>query len=284
VKTVEIVPARDGGAARRTGGVLMVAALVLFVSDRPGRASARDEFSLSPGTCEQGPQFCAVATPRVWTPTEIDLVRAALDEIEARDIGKRITERARRNGFRTLRRFAQAAQLNAEHQYEVQPMVVATAHTDEPHATRTIDVTDRFFERQSVRDHFSGQPGYLLTTEVLAHELMHAVDFEKQYSGTAEFRRVARLGMTVEQQREADRVNLERDRLNAEGSYEAAWEASRSFGIITLRGRLPSVHALDNYREAFAEFGADLVLDPNALRRLEPRVVLFLERALSDAP
>lgn len=193
-------------------------------------------------------------------------------------------ERARRNGFRALRRFAQAASLNEQHQYEPQPMVVATTHTDDHESTRTIDLTDRFFERQSARDHFSGQPGYLLTTEILAHELLHAVDAGQQYSGTAEFRRVVRLGMPVSQQEAADRANVERERLNAEGRYDAGWEASRSWAIVTLRGRLPSVHTLDNYREAFAELGAHLVLDPNARRQFEPRVVQYLERAVSGPP
>jgi hypothetical protein len=281
-------------AARRIAGVLAAAALILVAAVRAGKAASEElvhgglpqyaGFSFSPGTCEQGPEFCGVATPRAWSPTEIDLVRAALDEISASDLGKRIAQRAVRNGFRTLRRFAQAAQLNAEGRYDVEPMIVATAHTDDPHSMRTIDVTDRFFERGSARDHFSGEPGYLLTTEILAHELVHAMDLDQQYSGTAEFRRVARLGTTAERQQEADRVNLERARLNVEGHYESSWQASRLFGIVALRGRLPSVQALDSYREAFAEFGADLILDPHARRRLEPRLIRYFDQAVSEAP
>jgi hypothetical protein len=247
-------------------------------------AAAHLGFSFSPGTCEQGTDFCAVATPRAWAPAEVDLVRAALDQIAASDLGARILERARRNGFRTFRRFAQSAALNQRQQYEARPMVVANTHSDGNGSARTIDLTDRFFERASARDRFSGQPGYLLTTEILVHELAHAVDLDQQYSGTAEFRRVARLGMPAGQQQEADRANLERERLNAEGRHEDAWQASRSFALVTLRGRLPSVHTLDNYREAFAEFNAHLVLDPNARRLFEPRVVQFIERAVSGVP
>jgi hypothetical protein len=250
----------------------------------PGEAPEEASFRFSPGTCEQGPDFCALATPREWAPAEIDLVRAALDEIAAREIGRWITQRARRNGFVTLRRFAHAAQLNAEGRYAAQPMIVATTHTDADHEMRTIDLTDRFFDRASARDQFSGEPGYLLTTEILAHELVHAVDVGQRYSGTMEFGRVAKLGMPAIWQRDADRVNLERERLNGEGLYEAAWKASRSFGIVLLRGRLPSVQALDSYREAFAEFGAHLVLDPNARRRFEPRLLLFFQRTVSEAP
>jgi hypothetical protein len=289
-----IAPVRSGSAARRAVWLLSAAALLLVAAVRagsaprdhpaPGDAPQHNGFRFSPGTCEQGPEFCALATPRAWAPAEIALVRAALDQITAGDLGRWITQRARRNGFVTLRRFAHAAELDGEGRYGVQPMIVATTHTDDGHDMRTIDLTDRFFERESVRDHFSGEPGYLLTTEILAHELAHAVDLGQQYSGTAEFRRVARLGMPVNRQRDADRVNLERERLNGEGRYEAAWEVNRSFGILLLRGRLPSVQALDSYREAFAEFGAHLVLDPNARRRLEPRLLLFFERTVSEAP
>ena len=112
-------------------------------------------------------------------------------------------------------------------------MIVATTHTDAGRDIRTIDLTDRFFERESIRDHFSGEPGYLLTTEILAHELVHAVDLRQQYSGTAEFGRVAGLGMAVYRQKDAARVNFESERLNGEGQYEA-WQASRSFGIVSL--------------------------------------------------
>jgi hypothetical protein len=249
-----------------------------------GDAPWHNGFSFSPGTCELGQEFCVVTTPRPWAPTEIALVAAALDEIGANDLGKRITQRAGRNGFRTLRRFAQAAQLNPHGQYDAQPMIAALTHTDDLHDMRTIDVTDRFFERGAARDHFSGDPGYLLTTEILAHELVHAMDLGQQYSGTPEFRQVARLGTTATRQQEADGVNLVRAQLDAEGRYESAWEASRSFAVIRLRGRLPSVLALDGYREAFAEFGAHLILDPHARRRFEPRLIQYFDRAVSGAP
>jgi hypothetical protein len=274
---------------------LLSAAVLILATVVPGRTASstgladsgapqHDGLSFVPGSCEQGPEFCALSIPRAWAPHEIDLVSAALDEIATSDVGRWITQRARRNGFVTLRRFAHAAELDAEGRYGVQSMIVATTHTDVGHNIRTIDLTDRLFERESIRDHFSGEPGYLLTTEILAHELVHAVDLGQQYSGTAEFGRVARLGMPVTRQQDADRVNLERERLNGEGRYEAAWEASRTFGILTLRGRLPSVQALDSYREAFAEFGAHLVLDPNARRRFEPRLLLFFDRTFSEAP
>jgi hypothetical protein len=277
---------------RRISWWLAAGALIL-VAAVPGSKAASEDLArnapqhdgmfFSSGTCEQGPEFCALTIPRAWSPTEIDLISAALDQIAASDLGRRIIERASQNGFRTLRRFAHAAQLNAQGRYDSQPTIAASTHTDDRHSLRTIDLTDRFFERESARDHFSGDPGYLLTTEILAHELVHAMDLGQQYSRTAEFGRVARLGMPIAREQEADRVNLERERLNEDGRYEDSWQVSRAFGVLTMRGRMPSVQTLDNYREAFAEFGAHLVLDPNALRRFEPRLILFFERAVSDA-
>lgn len=290
-----IAPVSSLGPPRRLLWLLSAAAvLVLGIAVRGDSASPagaastdapqHDGLRFSPGTCEQGPEFCALATPRAWAPAEIALVRAALNEIAASDLGKRITERARRNGLVMLRRFAHAAELDADGRYAVKPMIVAITHVDVDRDIQSIDLTDRFFEREAVRDHFSGEPGYLLTTEILAHELVHAVNLRQRYSGTIDFGRVAGLGLSVTRQQDADRVNLERERLNAEGRYDAAWQASRSFGIVWLRGRLPSVHALDSYREAFAEYGAHLVLDPNARRRFDVRLIRFFERAIAAAP
>lgn len=272
---------------------LSSALLVLLALVRGGAAApqelARVEtpqhlgFIFSPGTCEQGPEFCALTHPRGWAPDEIALVRSALDQIAANALGRQIIQRARQNGFHTLRRFEHAAEPNERGGYDATPMIVAKTHTDDERSIRTIDLTDRFFERVSVRDHFSGEPGYLLTTEILAHELVHALDLGQRYSGTDEFRKVSRLGLTADLQREADEVNVARMRLNAAGEYDASWQASRSFGVLRLR-RLPSVHALDGYREALAELIAHLVLDPNARRRTEPRVLRYFDTVVFEAP
>jgi len=282
------------GAAAALALSVIAAAPLRTEAEARGRAAAdpptadasgaahHGSFAFATGTCEQGAEFCAIAGPRAWTPEEIALIGGALDEIAGNETGHRIIDLAVQNGFRTLRRFTRAAQPNAEGSFAPEPMIVATAHTDEAHAVRTIDLTDRFFERQAARDHFSGTPGYLLTTEILAHELVHGMDLNQQLSNTDEFRRVARLGMPTRFQEEADRVNVQREQLNAEGHYEASWQASRAFGVMFLRGRLPSVQALDGYREAFAEFGAHLVLDPNARRRLEPRLIRYFEEVLSQ--
>jgi hypothetical protein len=250
---------------------------------RPDRAAHRG-FTFSTGTCELGPQFCTISVPRDWTQADLELVCGALDEIAATDLGRRIIDRALANGFRTVRRYGRATRFDPERGYLLEPATVAVTHYDERDSTKTIDVTDRFFERRSLRDRYSGEPGYLLTTEILAHELVHAVDVGQRYSGTADFRRSIRLGMPAALQADVDAANVERMRLIDEGRHEEDWRASRSFAVVRLRGRLPSLHALEGYREAFAEIGAHLVLDANSRSQFEPRVVKYFERAVSEVP
>jgi hypothetical protein len=238
-------------------------------------------FAFAAGTCELGPRFCAIAAPRDWTADEIALVSGALDEIAASDLGRRITERALSNGFGTLRRFARAAKPDGERGYQLDAATVATTHHDDQGAVKTIDLTDRFFERRALRDQFSGPPGYLLTTEVLAHELVHAVDMDQRYSATETFRRGVRLGMPAALQADVDAANAERRMLVEAGRHADDWYASRSFAIVRLRGRLPSLHALEGYREAFAEIGAHLVLDANARAQFEPRVIRYFTQSVT---
>src|SRR5262245_19720032 len=154
----------------------------------PGSAPRHLGFTFSSGSCELGPDFCAISSPRSWTASEVDLVRTSLDDIAGIPLGDKVIQRARTNGFQTFRRLGQAARLDAERAYQAEPTTVASAHTDDQRSIRSIDVTDRFFERRSIRDKFSGEPGYLLTTEILAHELFHAIDLDQQYTGTVEFR------------------------------------------------------------------------------------------------
>jgi len=270
----------------RAGSAVALAVAVALLTSIPDRVASQDRlshrgFTFSTGTCELGPQFCAISTPQAWTAAEIALVSAALDEIAGTDFGRQIIDRALSNGFRTIRRFVRAARLNGDRGYQAEEPTVATAHHDEPNGIKTIDLTDRFFERQSLRDQFSGPPGYLLTTEILAHELVHAVDMNQRYSGTETFRRSVRLGMPAALQAEVDAANAARRPFVDEGRHADDWYASRSFAIVRLRGRLPSLHALEGYREAFAEVGAHLVLDANARAQFEPRVIQYFTRAVS---
>jgi hypothetical protein len=263
--------------AAAIGGLTAAAA----ASAAQGQPSHRG-FTFSAGTCELGPQFCAIAAPREWTAGEIALVSDALDEIAATDLGRRIIDGALSNGFRTIRRYARAARPDGERGYQADAPTVGTAHHDEQNAIKTIDLTDRFFERRSLRDPFSGPPGYLLTTEVVAHELVHAVDLDQRFSGTETFRRGVRLGIPAALQADVDAANAERRALVDAGRHADDWYASRSFAIVRLRGRLPSLHALEGYREAFAEVGAHLVLDANARAQIEPRVIQYFTRSVSD--
>jgi hypothetical protein len=212
-------------------------------------------------------------------PSETDLVRGALDEIVAHPLGARILERALSNGYRTLRRFSRAARQNIEEgSYQALPLIVASAHSDS--RIKSIDVNDRFFHRMDARDAFSGNPGYRLTTEILLHELVHAIDDGRQYSNRNEFRRLLRLRVTPAEQREKNKAGTEVNQLIEAGQYEAAWQVGRAHATAVSTRRLPSLRAMESTREAFAEIGAHLVLDPNARKRLAPAIVAYFEGAL----
>jgi hypothetical protein len=282
-------PSAPIGAAAIVAGLLVLGAVDPHASQDQspsspaGRAAHRD-FVFSAGGCELGPEFCAASGPRGWAAGEVELVSAALDEIAATDLGRRIIERSLANGFNTIRRFTRAARPDPAGGYQVDAATVATAHHDDRTSVKTIDLTDRFFERRSLRDQFSGPPGYLLTTEILAHELVHGVDADQRYSGTVTFRQSVRLGMPAALQADVDAANAERSRLVEQGRHADDWYASRLFAIVRLRGRLPSLHALEGYREAFAEIGAHLVLDRNTRSQFEPRVIQYVERSVAEPP
>jgi hypothetical protein len=110
---------------------------------------------------------------------------------------------------------------------------------------------------------------------------VHAVDIDQRYSATETFRRGVRLGMPAALQADVDAANAERRALVDAGRHADDWYASRSFAIVRLRGRLPSLHALEGYREAFAEIGAHLVLDANARAQFEPRVIRYFTQSVA---
>ena len=149
-------------------GVCVAACTALFIStgasfgSHPSASeSARDPgekhrgFTLSAGTCEQGPGFCAIATPRPWTADERALVGDSLDEIWRSEYGRRVAQLAARNGFQVIRRFTAAAQGDSEGHFEVEPQTVASVHRDDRHAIRSVDVTDQFFLRRTARTAWS---------------------------------------------------------------------------------------------------------------------------------
>ena len=79
-----------------------------------GAGAEHRGFRFSSGSCELGPDFCAVSVPKEWIPSELELVRGALDEIAVDPLGARVLERALSNGYRTVRRFSRAARQNVD--------------------------------------------------------------------------------------------------------------------------------------------------------------------------
>ena len=204
-------------------------------------------------------------------------------------LGRAIMARAQANGYRVLRRFSQFAVRHSDGQIEARPTVSANAHTS-VFGVNSIDVNDLFFRYAGATDGFSGTPGYALPAAILLHELVHGMD-QGVYSESAEFSELVGFQRapggsplavrSAEEQREWARFRDEKIRLLLDGQYEAAWRVDRTYAITILKGRVPTLAAVQDPLEAFAEIGAHLVLDPNARTQIDSRVIDYFNDAVS---
>ena len=226
-------------------------------------------------------EHCNTRMPKTWTQEEIEIVKSALNEIDATPRGRAVIQRAQALGYGRLRRFAHHINLPS-----------GTANTSARavlrRVTRTIDFNDAFFRCISARDKFSGTPGLSITTMVTLHEIMHAVDDARIYSESAEFLRlldfrrdqhgVWRLwrlnSLSQVDAQEWDRqVRRSNDAADA-GLCELSFAISREYGPKLLK-TLPSMRAADRPSDAFAEIGMHLVLDRQVESYLQPNVVEY---------
>jgi len=238
------------------------------------------DFEFAAGGCELGVAYCEARAPQSWEPREIQVVRSALDEIAANPLGRAVIARARAHGYLAFRRFRHYAVRHPDGRIETRPTVSASAHTS-VFGVNSIDVNDLFFNYAGAVDGFSGTPGYALPAAILLHELVHGMD-QGTYSESTEFRE--RMGLAIrseEERRQWARFRDEKIRLLTDGQYEAAWRIDRTYAITILNGRLPTMAAVQDPVEAFAEIGAHLVLDPNAPKQIDPRVVDYFNDAVS---
>jgi len=241
-----IAPVRGGNAPGRIAGVLCAAALILIAAVRERNASPEELvrsdapqhgiFAFSLGTCELGPEFCAVTTPRrghvlrsIWSAPRIDLVSAADRSGQRRnrwgDRGQRLgqMDQATRRPERVSHAETFCANRTARRARPIRRP--ADDRRDDSQRWPSLHANHRrdgsFVERGSARDHFSG---YGVTCWPRRFWPTSSCMRSISASGTreAEFRRVARLGTTAARQQDADRVNLERERLNARAATSSA--------------------------------------------------------------
>jgi hypothetical protein len=234
-------------------------------------------FRFVAGACEAGQTACTQSDPKDWTASEIDAVKSAIDEILARPNGVNVVERTQRRGVTALRRYGVLSGRSGP--------VPAAAALRRGRFPASIEVYDRFFAGAQGRDSYSGKPGFLVVSEILLHECMHAID---DLSGDLEFVRIAgftRAGdkwrfaiHTADDAAALTRYNDEFARLDVVGDFMAKWRLGRSTALNMRPIRVPTIHATARPTEAFAEIGAILVLDPNARKYLPRDLVVYFDR------
>ena len=234
-------------------------------------------FRFLAGGCEIGQTDCTRSGPKEWTSSEIDVVKRAIDDILARPDGLNVVDRTQRRGVTALRRHGVFIGRGGP--------ALAAAALRRDRVPAGIEVYDSFFASPGERDSYSGKPGFLLVSEILLHECMHAID---DLSADLEFVRLAgftragdRWRFTVHNGEEAAalmRYNEEFARLDAAGDFMAKWRLGRATALKMRPIRVPTIHATSRPTEAFAEIGAILALDPNARKYLPRDLVVYFDR------
>ena len=163
------------------------------------------------------------------------------------------------------------------------PEVVAQFDRASP--AHAIEIHDLYFSYRGVRDHFSGQPGYLLTAEILLHECFHALDDgagSLAMAGLAGFNRSGTgwhfTILTAEDALVFNSVSAVVERAQAGDRSVDVSSLNRSLALKLRPRRVPSIRATRNPAEAFAEIGAHLVLDPKARAYLPADTVAYFDR------
>jgi hypothetical protein len=275
------------GSAMASRGAIFFAAVGALLTGPPAvirhpafRQAAPVEyrgFTFSAGSCEAGQSACARSIPKKWTPSEIDVVKSAIDEILARTDGVGVVDRAQQRGVTVLRRHGVFIGRSGP--------VPAAAALRRDRLPAAIELYDSFFASPGGRDPFSGKPGFLLVSEILLHECMHAID---DVSRELEFLKVAgfvrsgdRWHFAVNNGEEAAALsgfNEEFARFEAAGDFMGEWRLGRAAAMNMRPVRVPTIQATVRPAEAFAETGAILVLDRDARKYLRRDLVVYFDR------
>jgi hypothetical protein len=248
---------------------------------------AMGRFAYVTGFCDRvTPPYCAVAKGRAWAASEMATIETVLAEITASEHGRQVITQAIRDLGESveMRRFDVC--LSAKGIAEE-----ADAAYYNNGRTQFLQVCDRFFRQDGLRDRHSGPIGYRLQTEIIAHELFHVVDrlgmrFSRagnEFTDLVGLRPFPRRpgfwipkGITAHEAAENTRARLRIDQL-AKTDEAAAIDASRTYARAFRLKSFPTQLAMRSPEEAFAEIGAHLLLDPTARHYLAPAVVTYFD-------
>ena len=228
-------------------------------------------FDLSPGrSCDNGwidSSFCLATSPKSWTEEESGKLRSWLSQLPAAFL-----EKVRSNGFVTIYRYAHGFVKTATNGAYIRDEPLAWVWS----VDKSVNISDFVFFASTLRDPISN---YDFAQKTLVHELGHAYDngsigedFLKltgwQESG-------GKWALRNVDMTEVNATYAEVRRLGFEGLSDPpklieAMRLNRDFGI---KHGFPTVYAMTNPSECFAEILAHVLVDPAHAQYLKPEVV-----------
>jgi hypothetical protein len=254
----------------------MKTALVLLAALSATPLEAEFAF-LPPAACDDATddRQCAVARPKEWSENDRREVGEAMRRLAASDLARGVMAGARANGYTGLRRYSTATKRD--------PQVGRVAMFSPGfvlYGTKTIGITDAFFQIDSVRDRLGD---YRYADAVLLHELVHAFD-DRQWSADARFKSLTGWDLRDDRWTYTHPVDVIRYRtvfaetltLYARGQHGDARDRDRAFAT-AMAVPLPTIQSLVNPDECFADILTHLIIDPASVSYLPRGVIEWFE-------
>ncbi len=148
-----------------------------------------------------------------------------------------------------------------------------------------VELYDRFFRLGDSRDVLSGRHGYRFQTQVLLHELLHALDehsahdpFQKAVGFVQAGSRVRFTVSTTEEVAALSQWEAIIPRLERTEAYVEERRLNRRLAMDQRPIRIPTMDCIRGPAEAFAEIGSHLILDDHAAKYLPPSVTDYFAR------
>jgi hypothetical protein len=245
--------------------------LLAFTAVAPG-------FDLLPAArCESATDRaqCEVARPKQWTDDERRVLGATLDRLMEQRLVRGMLAAIKEKGYTGLQRYTTDTQRSREG-----TPVAKFGPGFVLFSTRTIGITDAFFELAELRD---ARGGYRVGDLVLLHELAHAFD-DRTWSTRPAFTTITGWRLVDGSWQYAKRVDISEYNsvfaqtltLYGRGRHAEAWSRDRGFAT-ALPFALPRIQALATPGETFADVLAHLILDPQAATYLPLELTKWFE-------
>ena len=240
-------------------------------------------FLITEGYCAPTNLGCAQQLPRSWSADELSKVKQSIDEIRARASGDAVMQRIQMPRRVVIRRFTHGRSGGA-----VDPTIVASFRRRGD--VDVVELYDRFFRLGDSRDILSGRQGYRFQTQVLLHELLHALD---EHSAHDAFQKAvgfvqagSRLRFSVSTPAEVAALSQWAaviPRLERIEAYVEQRRLNRRLAMDQRPIRIPTMECIRGPAEAFAEIGSHLILDDNAPKYLPSSVTDYFAKAVGIA-